>query len=413
MQTKNRLNNPASTGSPDVSAKKAPDNQKGTPSPSPVNLTLPQTTELLPSLPFFDRSTQRIQRLVSDSRRLHLTQREQLRELVEILMPGTKAISISRLETLLDWPLLQAAWDLFARDVLEHPSSILHLPTAKTCNRFSTILLHPIPPTTTAPSSHTTRPAPQFRPIYPTYPTPQTSDLLTTLRSLFRGTSHPPATHHNSSMCDDDYTSDMGFPNPSLLPHRLLAGLCRTRPLDLARTSPVDAAVLAEWHGQGQSQSHNNKDNNNNNNNRVETNGCWRRTGRGWEERACSVEDYYARFVLRVLDGVYHQANSSSSGSFSLGDDGAAQAQGQPAGGRVHLAPRDQRGREMEEQRTRQWQKRVEWLRDPAEVGGLKEQMWILFHVLFFLHCEKREEIRAAQKAESNGWVKGLFCWRG
>ncbi|KAG7291056.1 hypothetical protein NEMBOFW57_001066 [Staphylotrichum longicolle] len=252
MQTKNRLNNPASTGSPDVSAKKTPDNQR----------------ELLPSLPFFDRSTQRIQRLVSDSRRLHLTQREQLRELVEILMPGTKAISISRLETLLDWPLLQAAWDLFVCDVLEHPSSTIHLPTAKTCNRFSTILLHPIPPTTTAPSSssYTTPPAPRYRPIHPTYSTPQTSDLLTTLRSLFRGTPHPPATHHNSAM-SDEYTSDMGFPNPSLLPHRLLAGLCRTRPLDLARTSPVDAAVLAEWHGQSQSQSQSTKNNNNNNNN--------------------------------------------------------------------------------------------------------------------------------------------------
>jgi hypothetical protein len=129
------------------------------------------------------------------------------------------------------------------------------------------------------------------------------------------------------------------------------------------------------------------------------------------------VEDYYARCMLAVLDGVYsgevgsHPAAPSYVRVFrGYGD--AAPAQGESARGRGRVPRTLLQGRREEDDETRRWRKRVEWLRDPAEVGGLKEQMWILFHVLFFLHCEKREEIRGVQKAERKGVVKSLFCWR-
>ncbi len=65
----------------------------------------------------------------------------------------------------------------------------------------------------------------------------------------------------------------------------------------------------------------------------------------------------------------------------------------------------------QEDEDARQWRKRVAWLRDPNEVGSVKEQLWILFHVLFFLHCEKREEIKAQEGTKRKGALKSLFCW--
>ncbi len=66
----------------------------------------------------------------------------------------------------------------------------------------------------------------------------------------------------------------------------------------------------------------------------------------------------------------------------------------------------------QEDAEARRWRRRVAWLRDPNEVGSVKEQLWILFHVLFFLHCEKREEIKAREGAKRTGVLKSLFCWR-
>ena len=66
----------------------------------------------------------------------------------------------------------------------------------------------------------------------------------------------------------------------------------------------------------------------------------------------------------------------------------------------------------QDDKETRRWRRRMAWLRDPNEVGSVKEQLWILFHVLFFLHCEKREEIKAREGVKRKGALRSLFCWR-
>ncbi|KAK4153583.1 hypothetical protein C8A00DRAFT_33674 [Chaetomidium leptoderma] len=347
-----------------IEEKRSSSIREGTPSSSPLNLAFPQITDILPPLSLFDESTSRIRKLASLSTKNHLPQDEQFRRLAEIITPGTNAISISRIEALLEWPALQGAWATFQKDVLERNGQA-HAPAGGQPDRtrFSTMLNLPQGTRSLTLPTATKTPPQRWRHVN-RKPTTALATAATNIRQFLTIT---PTSINNDGDHDDgaDGEEDLGLPTDHpLLAHRLRAGLNQSRPANLATTCPVNTTILSQWTTANR---------NNRNPNKSQTG------------RQCTivVEDHYAQFVLACLAAVYPPPSSSSS-HHRQGDD---------------------------EQQQR-WREKMGWLRDGNEVrGGVKDQMWILLNVLFFLHCEKRKEIWVAERKKRKGFVGGLFCW--
>jgi hypothetical protein len=150
-----------------------------------------------------------------------------------------------------------------------------------------------------------------------------------------------PYHHHDKRAQKGDW-----MPYPLVVESRLLPGLHQDwETLDMADHCPVDLAVLAGWNAQIPWLAHSEPDG---------------------EE--CSVDSYYARFILQVLAHAHH----------CDGTDGA-------------VLPFDSGNREEEDKPHAWWWQEMQWFRDPDVVGGIKGQIWVLYMALFFLHCEMRQ----------------------
>ncbi len=340
-----------SLASTDTNANHREDTRDGIPSPS--KHTLAQISDVLPPISLFDASTEEIRALAASA----LPYAEQLERLARLLTPGTNAISISRLLDLLSWPALQSAWARFANDVLLAPAPVAApAPKPRDPNRFSTILLSfsgtPAPPP--PPPAHLT---PKWRPLTPSKRRPLLSlgRSLSLSFSLLPGRLNPNQKNPTTTPTQEETSSpDLGLPHPRLLARTLLSALQPSHLLtpssSLATTNPVNPVLLSVWQR-----------------------GHWtslRSSKEKTEKKTGGIEEYYARFMLTVISALYRPV-------------------------------------EGEEER---WREEMRWLRDGRVLsrGGVREQMWIVFHVLYFLHCRKREEIRK-QKGKG-GWLRDLCC---
>ncbi|KAK4099008.1 hypothetical protein N658DRAFT_487987 [Parathielavia hyrcaniae] len=411
---------------------------------------------------------------LSDDARLH--------RLSDLLSPCTNAICVSRLKILLAWPALQSAWSQFVRDVLEyHPSPVSVYTRTRTRtpdpHRFSSfldlpsgtaVLLAPVPDRVRvrrvghklAGCRTTEPPTPSTDPTWRVRRDP--SPLRTALRNIWRAvrgtesgllsfsfsfssTNNNTNTTKNSMMNNKKISNtgnsnsntpqeeDLGLPSITLVARQLLAGLkqSESHPADLQHlqqhTCPVDSAVLSHCINQPEE---------------VRRGSSWEGRGR---RRACTVEDYYARFVLVCLEAVNATAaaattatatavpgqglemvGSSSASASSLSLLLGPSSSSDRGGGTGHTVSTTATTtttngiNPTQVDETRRWRERMAWLRDPREVGSLQEQTGILVHVLLFLHCEKRERIIRAggglddQPKRWRAASRRLFgsCWR-
>ena len=319
-----------------------------TPIPLPTDLSIKLTTDLFDPPALYDDAIAEIHATLTAPNQLP---REHWNQLAAILTRGTHAVTFSRLMLLRDWPVFQAAWHQFQHDVLEH---------------------HDPPPTTT--TTTTTSPWRVTRPP---------SRLRTAASNTWRSLSgkEPPAADNPSSS-----SSDLGLPNARLLPHLLLPALHPpqptepTEPADTTGANPVDAATLARWIGTGTGTG----------TGAEPIRGHWRRGTGQQPRRECTVEDYYARFVVVCLGGLYGSLPSAGGDVEGDGEKGAEA-----------------------------WREKLGWLRgeggggrERGVVEGVGEQVWILFHMLYFLHCAFREEVLDEEGGRFRRVFGGLFCGR-
>ena len=301
------------------------------PSPSPrPTLHLAQRDDIFPPQAHFDAAATRIRRLAERAARRRRRRpfgrgqpgrpgrAARLRELVDILGAATGAASIGRVGAVLGWPVLRAGWAAFVRDALAAPAVGAAGPGAVTVVTVGggdgddgALLPVKVAVTVSGAGGEEEKKKKKTK----------KKDIKWRVEGWSRA------------------NEDLGLPCERIVASRLLEGIQQSRDVDVARISPVRTEVLHEWGAEGK--------------------GPWQVTGR--PQRRCTVEDYYGRFVLRCVAGLYSPT---------------------------------QEGRHGEE---RAWRDRLAWLRDPAEVGGVKDQMWIFYHVLLYLHCEMRERIKAGE----------------
>ncbi|KAK4123130.1 hypothetical protein N657DRAFT_681271 [Parathielavia appendiculata] len=434
-----RIGNPSPSSFQDT-----PSNyHEATPSRPLIKLTFPSLSDIIPPPFLFDATIPLIQKLVSTP---SLSNDERLLRLSDILSPCTKAICVSRLKLLLSWPALQSAWAQFVQDVLEYHANPIYA-LARDPHRFSSFLNlssgNGVLAVGTNLTSNSTKPAtaanhPKWRVRR------KPSPLKTAMSNIWRAiTGIEPARstttgNYNNNNRDYHAQKDMGLPSIPLVARKLLAGMNQSQhPPNLQHTCPVNGAALSQWTSQPNQQR-------------------WHMTDTRWDlERGreeCTVEDYYARFVLVCLKAVYATTtitttapleepmfllSSASSASSSLPPhaspgrgqgSSSSRSAGCDIGVDIGTGRRDAGnttgigtgtgGMDRIQETKRGWRERMSWLRDPSEVGSLQEQTWILVHVLLFLHCEKREQILRAGEGldQRRNWFVGpsrrLFRWR-
>ncbi|KAL2022523.1 hypothetical protein VTK56DRAFT_5130 [Thermocarpiscus australiensis] len=289
---------------------------------------LANVQDIVPSLDLFDAVRPKILKLASRSVTHALPDADRVRALCAILAAGISATTTTttslnvrsvQMEALLAWPVLLGAWREFQRDVLS-----------------------PVEDTSTSSSSSSSSSSSRSMGMF-------SGRICRAWWRLCR------RRRRRRRVLGDD---DLGLPNAAIVARRLLDGVQQDLLAadNVARICPVRTEVLRAW---------------------TPAVGRWEVTGR--PPRACTVEDYYGRFVLRCLAGLY--------------------------------PPSGEGGREgVDAEGVRISREGVRWLRDPLEIGNVKGQMWVLYHVLLFLHCEVREKI---DRGLMDGRVRRrLFRWR-